>query len=84
MAYYKPDHKLQKANDLIKFTKGEIEELPRSMKNITQDEKDELILYKLKSNDNYTQTLQDRINEYPGVFNAMGKFMPYKGPPVYG
>lgn len=40
MAIYRPDYRLQEANDLIKFTKGEIKELPKSMKDITQEEKD--------------------------------------------
>jgi hypothetical protein len=83
MAYHRPDHKLVQANDLLKSMKGE-KELPTYMKDITQEEKDDLILYLIKSKDEYIKSQNERLQEYQGVFNAIGKFIPHKGPTVYG
>ena len=83
MAYHRPDHKLVQANNLLKSMKGEMD-LPRSMEGITQEERDDLILYLIKSKEEYIESQNERLKEYQDVFNAIGKFVPHKGPTVYG
>ncbi len=76
MALVKPDYKLKRANSLFKFMNGEITELPRSMCDITQEERDELLLYLIKEQRKVINKKDKKIEEFQGVFNAIGKFIP--------
>jgi hypothetical protein len=83
MAFARPDYKLNEAIVLVKFMKGEIKELPSQIKDLTQDERDQLVLYLLNYKDDQLKELNTRCKEYQNVFNAMGKFIPHRGPTVY-
>ena len=83
MALYKPDHKYSNGLKIIENIKDSTKELPRSLVDITDEEKFKLIVYVIQQKDEFTDKLRKQIDEYQKVFDMMGKFIPYKGPTVY-
>jgi hypothetical protein len=71
---YIPDTKHNKSIDLIEnFLNNK--ELPRSMKNITNEEKIELLVYNILKHEEANRELRNQVKEYQEVFNAMSKFI---------
>ena len=83
MARYIPDHKYSNGLKIIENIKDPTKELPRSLADITDEEKFKLIVYVIQQKDEFTDKLRKQIDEYQKVFDMMGKFIPYKGPTVY-
>ena len=80
---YRPDHKYSNGCKIIDNLNDPSKELPRSLQDISDAEKIQLILYVIRKKDEFTDNLRKQIDEYQKVFDAMGKFIPYKGPTVY-
>ena len=78
---YTPDHKYEKSVKLIDYLTKD-KPLPRSYDTIQQDEMIDLLLYHIKKQDEYTETLRGRINEYQSIFDGISKFT-NKGQTVY-
>ena len=70
---YSPDTKHDKSNDLIENLLNK-KELPRSMKNITNEEKIELLVYNILKKEEANRELRNQIREYQEVFNSIAKF----------
>jgi hypothetical protein len=79
---HKPDFKYGKSEDLINhLLKGE--DLPRSMKEINDEEKIELLVYNIIKKEEHIKLQRERLEEYQSIFDAMSKFIKPKGPKVY-
>lgn len=78
---YKPDFKYGKSEDLVEHLIGG-KELPRSMKEITDEEKIELLIYNIIKKEEDLKLQRERLREYQSVFDAMSKFITHKGPKV--
>jgi len=63
---------------------GEFDDLPSSLEGITQEEKDNLLVYLITNKNNYIEDLYKRNQEYQDVFSAIGRFIPHGRPTVYG
>lgn len=70
---YTPDIKHDKSIDLIENLLNK-KELPRSMKNITDEEKIELLVYNILKKEEANRELRNRVREYQEVFNSIAKF----------
>ena len=78
---YKPDFKHGKSEDLVEhLIRGK--ELPRSMKEISDEEKIELLVYNIIKKEEDTKLQRERLREYQSVFDAISKFITPKGPKV--
>ena len=83
MAFHRPDPKWSQALNVLENLKDPNKELPRSQRDLTLEEKLELLVYLIGRKDLLIDELQDRIKEYQDVFNQIAKFVPAKGPTVY-
>jgi hypothetical protein len=79
---YTPDTKHDNSVKLIENLLNKTE-LPRSMKNITDEEKIELLVYNILKKEEANRELRNRVKEYQSIFNAMSKFISPKGPIIY-
>ena len=70
---YIPDIKHDKSIDLIENLLNK-KELPRSMKNITDEEKIELLVYNILKKEEANRELRNQVREYQEVFNGIAKF----------
>jgi hypothetical protein len=70
---YTPDIKHDKSIDLIENLLNK-KELPRSMKNITNEEKIELLVYNILKKEEANRELRNQVKEYQEVFNGIAKF----------
>jgi hypothetical protein len=84
MAFHRPDYKYGNGIKVLENLKDPNKELPRSLKDITLEEKLELLVYVINKKEEHIDLLDDKIKEYQKVFDTIGKFIPYKGPTVYG
>jgi len=53
------------------------------MRDITDEEKMELLVYNIIKKEEYIKLQKERMKEYQSVFDAMSKFITPKGPTVY-
>ena len=67
---YKRDYKLEKAKKIIE--------------SLDDSEESDLIRYYIQKKDEWIEKQNNQIKEYQKVFDLMGKFLPRKGPTVYG
>jgi len=79
---YTPDHKYNKSNELLSHLL-EGKELPRTMRDITDEEKMELLVYNIIKKEEHIKLQGEMMREYQSVFDAMSKFITPKGPTVY-
>ena len=80
---YTPDHKYNKSNDLIEhLISGK--DLPRTMRDITDEEKIELLVYNIIKKEEHIKLQREQMKEYQSVFDAMSKFIKPKRPTIYG
>ena len=70
---YTPDIKHDNSVKLIENLLNKTE-LPRSMKNITDEEKIELLVYNILKKEEANRELRNRVREYQEVFNGIAKF----------
>lgn len=56
--------------------------LPKYYDTISQDEMIDLLLYRIKKEEEYTETLRERIKEYQSIFDCISKFT-NKGQTIY-
>lgn len=81
---YDRDDKYEKSCKLVDYLLDSKKELPRSMKNITEDDMLELLLYNIIKKEEHIKIQRERMQEYQSVFDAMSKFIKPKGSTVYG
>ena len=70
---YTPDTKYDKSIKLIENLLNKTE-LPRSMKNLTDEEKIELLVYNILKKEEANRELRNQVREYQEVFNSIAKF----------
>jgi hypothetical protein len=80
---YERDDKYEKSCRLVEYLLTN-KELPRSMKNISEDDMLELLIYNIIKKEEHIQIQRERMKEYQSVFDAMSKFIKPKGPTIYG
>jgi hypothetical protein len=80
---YDRDDKYEKSCKLVDYLLDNKKELPRSMKNITEDDMLEFLLYNIIKKEEHIKLQRERMKEYQSVFDAMSKFIKPKGPKVY-
>jgi hypothetical protein len=76
------DSKITRANKLYEAIKNN-KDLPRSLRNITAEEREELLIYAIDQLIHEAKKRDEKIEEYQDFFVMMGKFMPYKNPKRY-
>ncbi len=81
---YDRDDKYEKSCKLVDYLLDNKKELPRSMKNITEDDMLDLLLYNIIKKEEHIKLQRERMEEYQSVFDAMSKFIKPKGPTIYG
>ena len=81
---YNRDDKYEKSCKLVDYLLDNKKELPRSMKNITEDDMVEFLLYNIIKKEEHIKLQRERMQEYQSVFDAMSKFIKPKGPTIYG
>jgi len=81
---YDRDDKYEKSCKLVDYLLDSKKELPRSMKNITEDDMLEFLLYNIIKKEEHIKLQRERMKEYQSVFDAMSKFITPKGPTIYG
>ena len=81
---YDRDDKYEKSCKLVDYLLDNKKELPRSMKNITEDDMVEFLLYNIIKKEEHIKLQRERMQEYQSVFDAMSKFIKPKGPTIYG
>jgi hypothetical protein len=74
--------KITRANKLYEAIKNN-KDLPRSLRNITAEEREELLIYAIDQLIHEVKKRDEKIEEYQDFFVMMGKFMPYKNPKRY-
>jgi hypothetical protein len=74
--------KITRANKLYEAIKNN-KDLPRSLRNITAEEREELLIYAIDQLIHEAKKRDEKIEEYQDFFVMMGKFMPYKNPKRY-
>lgn len=74
--------KITRANKLYEAIKNN-KELPRSLRNITPEEREELLIYAIDHIMLEVKKRNEKIEEYRDFFVMMDKFMPYKKPKRY-
>lgn len=73
----RPDHRLDKAARLLR-------ELDAGQEStLTLEEQNQLLIYYIKHLKGVIGKRDERIKEMQSIFDAMGKFIPSKGPTVY-
>lgn len=80
---YERDDKYEKSCRLVEYLLTN-KELPRSMRNISEDDMLELLLYNIIKKEEHIQLQRERMKEYQSVFDAMSKFIKPKGSTIYG
>lgn len=80
---YERDDKYEKSCRLVEYLLTN-KELPRSMRNISEDDMLELLLYNIIKKEEHIQIQRQKIKEYQSVFDAMSKFIKPKGSTIYG
>jgi len=73
---YKKDHKLIQAYDLFKFLTKEIDDEPISIRNLSDQDKINLLIYLIQNKNETIDKLKNKNKEYDDVFRAIGKFIP--------
>lgn len=81
---YDRDDKYEKSCKLVDYLLDSKKELPRSMKNITEDDMLDLLLYNIIKKEEHIKIQRERMQEYQSVFDAMSKFIKPKGSTIYG
>jgi hypothetical protein len=81
---YDRDDKYEKSCKLVDYLLDNKKELPRSMKNITEDDMVEFLLYNIIKKEEHIKLQRERMQEYQSVFDAMSKFIKPKGSKIYG
>jgi hypothetical protein len=80
---YERDDKYEKSCRLVEYLLTN-KELPRSMRNISEDDMLELLLYNIIKKEEHIQIQRERMQEYQSVFDTMSKFIKPKGSTIYG
>lgn len=80
---YERDDKYEKSCKLVEYLLDNKKELPRSMKNITEDDMLDLLIYNIIKKEEYIKLQKERMEEYQSIFDAMSKFIKHKGQTVY-
>jgi hypothetical protein len=83
MAFHNRDYKYENGIKILEHLQDPNKELPRSLQNITIEEKLNFLVYVISKKDKYSNELRDRLKEYQNIFFMMKKFIPHKGPTVY-
>jgi hypothetical protein len=81
---YDRDDKYEKSCKLVDYLLDSKKELPRSMKNISEDDMLDLLLYNIIKKEEHIKLQRERMQEYQSVFDAMSKFIKPKGSKIYG
>lgn len=81
---YDRDDKYEKSCKLVDYLLDTKKELPRSMKNISEDDMLDLLLYNIIKKEEHIKIQRERMQEYQSVFDAISKFIKPKGPTIYG
>ena len=81
---YDRDVKYEKSCRLVEYLLDSKKELPRSMKNLTEDDMMELLIYNIIKKEEHIKLQRERMQEYQSVFDAMSKFIKPKGSTIYG
>ena len=81
---YDRDDKYEKSCKLVDYLLDSKKELPRSMKNITEDDMLDLLIYNIIKKEEHIKLQRERMQEYQSVFDAMSKFIKPKGSKIYG
>jgi hypothetical protein len=80
---YERDDKYEKSCRLVEYLLTN-KELPRSMRNISEDDMLEFLLYNIIKKEEHIKLQRERMQEYQSVFDAMSKFIKPKGSTIYG
>lgn len=80
---YERDDKYEKSCRLVEYLL-EDKELPRSMRDISEGEMIEFLLYNIIKKEEHIKLQRERMQEYQSVFDAMSKFIKPKGSTIYG
>ena len=81
---YDRDDKYEKSCKLVDYLLDSKKELPRSMKNISEDDMLDLLIYNIIKKEEHIKLQRERMQEYQSVFDAMSKFIKPKGSTIYG
>jgi hypothetical protein len=81
---YDRDDKYEKSCKLVDYLLDSKKELPRSMKNISEDDMLDLLIYNIIKKEEHIKLQRERMQEYQSVFDAMSKFIKPKGLKIYG
>ena len=81
---YDRDDKYEKSCKLVEYLLDDKKELPRSMKNITEDNMIDLLIYNIIKKEEHIKLQRERMQEFQSVFDAMSKFIKPKGHTIYG
>ena len=80
---YERDDKYEKSCRLVEYLL-EDKELPRSMRDISEGEMIEFLLYNIIKKEEHIKLQRERMQEYQSVFDTMSKFIKPKGSTIYG
>ena len=80
---YDRDDKYEKSCRLVEYLLDSKKELPRSMKNLTEDDMMELLIYNIIKKEEHIKLQRERMQEYQEVFSGIAKFTNNKNT-IYG
>ena len=80
---YERDDKYEKSCRLVEYLLDSKKELPRSMKNLTEDDMMELLIYNIIKKEEHIKLQRERMQEYQEVFSGIAKFTNKKNT-IYG
>jgi hypothetical protein len=80
---YDRDDKYEKSCKLVEYLIDSKKELPRSMKNISEDDMLELLVYNIIKKDEFIRVQREKMQEYQDVFSGIAKFTNKKNT-IYG
>jgi hypothetical protein len=70
---YKRDDKYSKSNSLVDYLLND-KELPRSMRDLSQDDMLDLLLYNIIKKEEHIKIQRERMKEYQDVFDGISRF----------
>jgi len=79
---YERDDKYSKSNSLVDYLLND-KELPRSMRDLSQDDMLDLLLYNIIKKEEHIKLQGERMKEYQNVFDGISKII-RKSDKVYG
>lgn len=79
---YERDDKYSKSNSLVDYLLND-KELPRSMRDLSQDDMLDLLLYNITKKEEHIKLQREKMKEYQDVFDGISKFI-RKSDKVYG